>query len=54
MAQDRRLELAELVAGHEPELLGEAAAVAVEGFERVGLPAGVVAREHGQADELLP
>src|SRR5205807_10399407 len=44
VAQDRRLQLAELVARHQSELVVELPAVALEGVERVGLPPRSVAR----------
>ena len=46
LAQDRGLELAELGAGVDAELLDERLARAAVGGERVRLPAGPVEREH--------
>ena len=46
LAEDRGLELAELRAGVDAELLDEGLARGAVGGERVGLPAGAVEREH--------
>ena len=46
LAEDRGLELAELRAGIDAELLDERLARGAVGGERVGLPARAVEREH--------
>jgi hypothetical protein len=53
VAQDLRLQLLQLRAGLDPELLDEAHPRRLVGVERLRLPAGAVEREHQQAPEGL-
>ena len=54
LAQDRRLQLLQLPAGFDPELLGQRAARVAVGLERLGLPAAAVERQHPQRVQPLP
>ena len=53
LGEDRGLEALELGAGLQAEFLDERAAGAAVGFERVGLAAGAVEREHQLGVEAL-
>src|SRR5262249_57037155 len=54
LLEDRALELAQRVAGLDPELLHERPARALVDGERVGLSPGAVQREHQLATQALP
>ena len=54
MAQHGRLELAQLRAGIDAELVREAGADAAQCGQRVGLPAGAVQRQHQHRPQPLP
>ena len=53
LGQDRRLQLPEVVAGFEPELLAEHPTAVLERPEGVGLPPGAVEGEHQEPPEPL-
>jgi hypothetical protein len=53
LAQDRLLELAQLFAGLDPELLDELAPDVAVGLERLGLPPRSVERQHQSASDPL-